>query len=362
MAMVQGAVYDAVNAIDGGYEPYLKGLPAAPASASVDAAVATAAHDVLVNLVPSLPAGIDARLDTLYADFLAGIPAGASKNAGVAAGAAAAAAMLAERAGDGRFGAFRFSTGTDPGDWRPTSGVNDPSGWIARVRPFVMRSTGQFRTEGPAPLTSEEYAAEYNEVKALGSANSTQRTAAQTALGNFYIELPVLLFHRTLRTIATDRGLSTVDTARLFGQVSLSVANSAIGCWDDKEHWSFWRPVTAIQLGDTDGNPATTRDLNWAPAVANPPYPEQPSGYNCLTGATVNAARAFFGRDRMPFTVHSNLANADRTYGRWSDVLRDTINSRIYIGLHFRSADEDGAWLGRKAAQWVAKHEFKPVD
>jgi hypothetical protein len=363
MAMVEAAMYDAANSIDRGHEPYLDGLPAAQASASVDAAVATAAHHVLTDLVPSLPDAIDTRLNGLYADYLDGIPAGASKDAGIAAGAEAASAMLADRVGDGRFGSFRFSVGEEPGQWRPTSGANDPNGWVARVRPFAMNSTSHFRTEGPPALTSEQYTKEYNEVKALGAAGTAStRTTDQTALGTFYVESPVLVFHRTLRALATREGLSTVDSARLFGMVSLATGDAAIGCWDNKEHWSFWRPITAIRLGDSDGNPDTVGDSDWSSHVAAPPYADMPSGYNCLTGATVSAARAFFGTDRMSFTVHSNATNADRPYDRWSDVLDDTIDSRIYIGLHFRSADVAGAWLGRKAAEWVAKHELEPVN
>ena len=224
-----------------------------------------------------------------------------------------------------------------------------------------MTSTGQFRTEGPPALGSAQYAEEYAEARALGAATNSQRTPAQTELGLFYLESPVTLFHRTLRAEALEQGLSTVATARLFGMVSLSMADATIGCWDDKEHWSFWRPVTAIRLADTDGNPATEADPNWTPLVGSPPYPDHPSGYNCLTAGAMYAASAFFGTDRMSFTVHSTLTGTDRSYTRWSRVVDDTIDSRIYIGLHFRTADVAGAWIGRKAAQWVARHEFVPV-
>ena len=188
LAMVQGAVYDAVNMIDGGHEAYLDDLPSAPASASMPAAVATAAHHVLVGMVvvPPLAAGIIDRLNTLYADSLAAIPNGAAKTAGIAAGEAAAAAMLAERANDGRFGPFRFTCGEDAGEWRPAtstvcttpSGPSDPNAWVARVEPFVLESTSQFRTKGPHALTSGAYAKEYNEVKSLGASDSVALTRA----------------------------------------------------------------------------------------------------------------------------------------------------------------------------------------
>src|SRR3954469_11193195 len=171
MAMTQGAVYDAVNSIDKTYEPYLQNLAAAPATASKEAAVATAAHHVLTGLTPSLPATSRDQLDADYVSDLAAIPNGAAKAAGVAAGEAAAAAMLTERAGDGRYGTFTFSVGTGPGQWLPTSqrpdgsGIIDPSAWVARVRPFALERQSQFRTDGPNPLGSAAYAEDYNEVK-----------------------------------------------------------------------------------------------------------------------------------------------------------------------------------------------------
>lgn len=193
LAMVQGAVYDAVNAIDGGHQPYLAGIEASPRAAK-RAAVATAAHDVLVGLVPELPAAIRDRLDGLYAASIATIRNGARKDAGIAVGAAAGAAMLADRANDGRFGSFSFTTGADPGEWRPTppAFISDPFAWVARVRPFTLRRTSQFRTAGPKALTSEAYAREFTEVKEFGSASSTTRTAAQTVLALFYTDNAVL--------------------------------------------------------------------------------------------------------------------------------------------------------------------------
>ena len=362
LAMVQGAVYDAVNAIEGGHRPYLAGLPAASPGASKRAAVAAAAHDVLVGLVPPLPQVVRDRLDALYAASLGGIPDGAAKDSGIAVGAAAAAAMLAERANDGRYGSFSFSPGTEPGQWRPTSGVNDPFAWVARVRPFALQSQSQFRTAGPRDLTSVEYAAEYAEVKALGSATSTSRTAAQTAVALFYTENPLVLWNRTFRVIAQDRSLSVVDSARLFAMLGVAGADAVIGCWDDKAHWSFWRPVTAIRLGDTDGNRATDPQSDWTPLGPTPPYPDHPSGYNCHTGAVVHTAKRFFGTDRVSFTVHSNATNVDRSYARFSDAARDTIDARVFLGIHFRSPDVQGARLGMKVAGWVDKHHFQPVE
>jgi hypothetical protein len=375
LAMVQGAVYDAVNAIDGGYEPYLEGLPDAAPTDDVDAAVATAAHDVLVGLtnpqtdVVLLPAATIAWLDLARDATLAAIPDGASKTGGISIGAAAADAMLDAREDDGRFVPFSFPVGSDPGQWQltPPGFVNDPFAWVANVDPFLLESTSQFRTDGPLALTSKEYAEEYDEVRELGSnVVPTSRTPEQTAVALFYIENAIVMLNRTFRTISADEGLTPEEEARLFGMLNLIGADAVINCWDDKAHYAFWRPITAIRLGDTDGNDATTADSTWTPLFptppGTPPYPDHPSGYNCITGSMMNAARAFFGNDKLEFTIHSNSSGADRTYRKFSDVYKDTIDARVYLGIHFRTADVQGAVLGKKVAAWASKRYFQPVD
>lgn len=370
MAMVQGAVYDAVNAIAGGHAPYLAGLDAAPSSASQDAAVATAAHDVLVNLVPSLPAATDAWLEVEYAAAMAEISAveqAADVAAGVAAGADAAATMLAVRADDGRFVPYSFTQGFGPGEWRATATAppfSDPFAWVANVDPFLIRSTDQFRSDGPLDMASAAYAAEYDEVKRLGSQSGSERTPEQTALALFYTGNPVELFNRTLRDVARAEGLTTADEARLFARINLAGADGLISCWDDKDFWSFWRPVTAIRLGDTDGNDATVADPSWTSLVPNPPYPDHPSGYNCLTSSVMHAAADFFGTKKVTFTVaQSTAAGAPtRTYSRFTDVVKDTIDARIYLGIHFRTPDVQGAIIGKKVAHWADQHYFQSTD
>ena len=364
LAMVEGAVYDALNSIDGGHEALIDAVAAVSPSASMEAAAATASHHVLTTLVPTLPPVVLDRLDSLYAASLAAIPPGQSRTDGIAAGAAAAAAMLADREGDGRFGPFRFAVGTDAGEWRPTlpAFVNDPNGWIARVRPFTLRSHSQFRTEGPPALDSDQYAIEYNEVKALGAATGSSRNADQIATAAFFMENPIPLWNRTMRTIAVSEGLSIAESARLFGMMGIAGGDAVISCWDNKAYWSNWRPITAIQEGDNDGNPATVGQADWLPLLPTPPYPDVASGYNCNTAAVMYSAANFFGTDKYTFTAHSNASGADRTYTRFSWVLRDTIDARIYHGVHFRSADEQGAWIGKKVANWVDHHEFGPVD
>lgn len=368
LAMVQIAVYDAINAIVGGHEPYLAGLPDAPSSASQDAAAAVAAHHVLVGIepagaAPALPAGVVDRLDGYLQDTLDDVLDQDAEDAGVAIGAAAAAAILANREDDGRGGPFRFTVGTEVGEWRPTAanGANDPFAWVKDVRPFALRSGDQYMAEGPPPLDSAEYARDYNEVLAYGSAGSTVRTTTQTATGLFLTENPFTLYNRSFRELSERRALSSAEVARFLVMVNVAGADAAIACWNNKARWSNWRPITAINSTEDDGNPATSAEPGWNSLVASPPYPDNTSGYNCATGGPMYAARAFFGTDRMAFDL-INAAGARRDYDRFSDVLDDTIDARIWIGLHFRFADVQGAWVGKKAGQWVSKRFFEPVD
>jgi hypothetical protein len=369
LAMVQGAVYDAVNMIDGGHKPYLEGLPAAPASASKAAAVATAAHDVLVgvNIVPPLTAAIVQRLDDRLAESIVAATAqdgSAAVAAGIAAGEAAAEAMLEARENDRRYSSFSFTVGTGIGEWRPTppAFVNDPNGWVAVVEPFAMKSQSQFRTPGPRTVGTEAYREEYEEVKSLGGNGTTTptlRTAAQTAVAQFFTANPVEMFNRTFRGVAASEGLDLVEQARLFAMLNVAGADAAIACWDDKEYWRFWRPITAIR--SDDGEPLTVSDPNWTSLIAAPPYPDHPSGYNCQAGAFMHAAKRFFNKD-LPFSLTANLASGPvtRTYEHFTDLEDDTIDARVWLGIHFRSADVDGAWIGKRAANWVAAHYFGP--
>jgi hypothetical protein len=376
LAMVHGAIYDAVNAIDGGHEPYLEGL-SAPSPASKAAAVAQAAHDVLLGLMPTTPAAVTTRVNDLLANSLGLIDDVAAKTAGITIGAQAAAAMLAARSTDGRFDSEPFLVPAAPGPrwWRPVTPLsNNVFGQFATVKPLTMKSPDQFRTEGPLDLTSAEYAAEFNEVKALGAQTASSRTEAQTLLAGFVFANPLFFMNRGLRDISTAEGLSTSEQALLFVKTSMASADALIGCWNDKANYLIWRPQTAIREADHDGNPATSPDANWASLFPTPGYPDHPSGYNCYTNGLWYSARLFFGTDRMDFsltspgaplnlpTVPVSVPGSTRTYHRFSDVTRDTIEGRILTGFHFRTADVQGAWIGKKAAQWLDKHYFEPVD
>ncbi len=381
MAMVQGAVYDAVNAIDREHKPYLN-VPPAPKTASLSAAVARAAHGVLVG-VPGEPGTLDqqpvctsgctatsytaatrdaikTRLDGILATALAAANDG-NVAQGSAAGLAAATAMLDLRDDDGRYPAVPapFTEGTGSGEWRPTSGVNDPFGWVRNVRPFVVQSASQFISKGPLSLTSSSYAKEYNEVKAVGETGPGHRTPEQQALADFYTANPVEMFHRSFRAYVAGKGLGVAQQARFYARLGFAGADALITCWADKERWHFWRPITAIQNGDTDGNPQTTGQANWTSLVPSPPYPDHSSGYNCITGSLMKAAEQAFGRDATTFLVVRTPGGTTRQYTFFEDVWHDTVDARVFLGIHFRKADVDGAKIGHDVATWVDKHTLR---
>jgi hypothetical protein len=366
LAMVQGAVYDAVNAIEGGYEPYLRPQPPAHPDDSAPAAVATAAHDVLVALFPAQQAALDAKLGaSLYA-----IPDGSAKAGGIEVGGAAAAAMLAARAGDGRFPSIPFTVtqGREPGEWRSTSTnpvtgapVVEPAPWVGEVRPFLIPSAAALRTDGPNALTSAAYAADFNEVKRLGSLNSTVRTPDQTDAALFWQANGAGLFNAIFRQLADTQHLDIAEAARMFAMTDMAGADGAIGCWKDKYYWKFWRPITAIRQADNDGNPATQADQTWTPLFTTPPFPEHPSGHTCISGAVVETLQDFFGTDKIAFGTFSGFSNSSRSFERFSDAIKEIIDARVWAGIHFRTADVQGAVLGKKVARYLREHYFQPT-
>jgi hypothetical protein len=371
MAMVQGAVYDAVNSIVGGYQPYLD-VPAADPSASLTAAVATAAHDVIVGVViePAMTPDMIARIDLAWGDSITAATAADGQEAveaGIAAGEAAAAAMLAARAEDGRYVPYTFPTGTEVGQWRPTppSNSSDPNAWVAHVEPFVAESTSQFRPKGPRPLNSVLYAVEYYETMMFGSVNSRWRTAEMDAQATFFTAHPVELFNRAFRTVAAEHGLTTIEQARLFAMLNMAGADALINTWNDKATRFTWRPITAIHEGNNDGNRMTVGDPNWEPKVPTPNYPENTSGYNAITAAFMHTAEAIFGSDETSFSLIRTMPDGQvvtRHYTRYTDVIKDTIGGRIYQGIHFRTAEVQGAKLGQDASRFLVETSFRPVE
>jgi len=368
-AMVQGAVYDAVNAIAGGYRPYLP-TPAADPTFSQDAAAATAAFRVAAALVPSQSSVLQMRYDA----SLAAIPAGPAKAGGIEVGEAAATAMLAARENDGRNGPFTFIIGTAPGEWQPSPPffTLEPTPWVANVTPFLIPYAEMLRSEGPNALTSGAYAEEFDEVKSLGSLASTTRTADQTMAAIFWQAQPGALYGGVMRSLSARFGLSTAENARLFAMVSLAAADGAIACWNDKYYWNFWRPIDAIRGAAADGNPATTADPGWkplfdpatptAPPLSTPQFPDHPSGHSCVSSASLGAMQEFFGTDKIAFDISSSrFPGQPRHFERFSHVLKEIIDARVWGGIHFRTADTQGAVIGKKVAHWERKHYFQPV-
>jgi hypothetical protein len=358
LAMVHGAVYDAVNAIDGGHEGYLISSRLATPTDSKDAAAAAAAYRVLVHLVPAQQSALEAQ----YAASLAAIPDGSSKTRGIAVGEVAAAAMIAARTGDGRFGSFRFAVGSGPGVWRPVppASVNDPNAWLKNVKPFLIRSASQFRSRGPLPLASREYAREFAEVKSLGSASSSARTADQTLAAGYWAENPPATWSRIFRTLSAQQGLSPVENARLYAMLYVTAADALITVWTDKAQRSFWRPITAIREANADGNPRTEPDAGWLPLIGTPPYPDHPSGHTALSGSFVATLQAFFGTDKIAWN-DTNNAGLTRSFTRFSHAIDEIVDARVWSGIHFRTADEQGEHIGKQVARWRKRHYFHPT-
>lgn len=355
-AIVSGAVYDAVNAIAGTpYQPLLD-APRARGFESVDAAVATAAHDVLVALFPEQ----QERLRVQYEEYLAAIADGRSKRGGIAVGAQAAAAMIADRQDDGAFGDQLWTVGTEPGQWRPTPpGFANSGAWFAYLKPFLIPDPAMFRTPGPPALTSRVYARDVNEIQRIGSATSTVRTADES-------EAAIWWHDRTSpsweikRQLATTQRLNALQTARLFAMADIATTDASVACNDDRERWGFWRPITAIREADTDGNPRTTADPDWTPLLVTPPQPDYPSGNTCGTGARMAAYALFFGTDRIPFSGYSADTGTRRHFRSFSQATAEVVEARIWGGIHFRTATVNGAELGEAVATHIARHHFQP--
>jgi hypothetical protein len=382
LGMVQGAVYDAVNAIEPKhYRPYLLKRRFS-ARASEDAAVATAAYDVLSSIVRGVPQGIaypnrQAVLDLLSAEYdesLEGIDDSPFKAQGIAAGHAAAEAMIAAREGDGRYGPSQWvgAPGGDltkipVGQWSPVlpdgTVALDPTPWVGGVKPFLIESSSQFRSAGPNALTSAAYTADYNEVKALGgngTTTSTTRNQSQTDTALFWTGAGGPYWSTTARDVIEDHDLDLADSARLLAMMNLTAADASINCWNDKYHFDFWRPVNAIARAADDGNPATDPQAGWTP-LRSAPYPDHPSGHMCLDGAHMGAMEHFFGTDDVALDVTSFVVPGVRAFAELSGPLDQVEDARVWSGLHYRTADEQGRKLGENVADYMAEHYFQKV-
>jgi hypothetical protein len=386
-AIVQASVFDAVNGIARRYTP-VHVPPAGPAGASQEAAAAKAAYTALVALYPAQKAALDARLAVSVAELGARESPGAVAS-GLAWGETVANAILTWRNSDGFTPAPPpFVGGTGVGVWRPTPPAFAPgaSPQLAYMTPFVILAPSQFHPAGPPALTSARYAADFNETKTMGSAASSLRTADQTEFAWFWAaSTGSFMWNTVARSLIADRERDhgdwddrrgdwddrhgdrvdrrslTLGNARLLALLNLAMADSTIGCWEAKYSYVFWRPVTAIPLAADDGNPATAADASWAPLFATPAHPEYPSGHSCNSGAAAVILANEFG-ERTQFTVENDLMpGVTRSFRSFSAALEEVKNARIFAGIHFRSATDDGQALGTKVADYVLEHALTRV-
>lgn len=360
LAYTHLAVYNAVNAIDGRFEPYKYSLTA-PAGASADAAAIEAAYRTLVYLLPDRVG----FLSPLYINSLAAIPNGLDKTNGQSVGLASANALIALRTGDGRGANVPYTFPSSPvaGVWILTPGAAAPqTPWVGQMRPFTFDDPAQFLPDEPPPdLLSSTWADDYNQVKTLGAANSTVRTPQQTEIGRFWMDHTTTQYAQMLRAKATELNLSLADTARLFAMAYAAEADALIGCFNAKYHFSFWRPVTAIRNGDIDGNADTVADANWSPLATTPSHPEYPAAHGCLTGALADILKAYMGSPNLSISVDSAVTGTTHTFSNVREWQNEVEFARIYAGFHYHHSVVQGIVLGHKVAQHVLVNYFGPV-
>jgi hypothetical protein len=383
LAMMHLAIHDALNAIDRRYEPYLSEWRAEP-NAAPGAAVAAAARDVLASVLPSFGTAEQRAkalgiLETTYSAALAKIPDGAQQNQGIAAGQAAASAMLAARQQDNATAPPQYTPGAAPGQWRPHPNPVPPHPPIANpalaagnlpavlphwgsVTPFMMATPWQFRLPGPPPLESEQYAKDYDEVKRLGDKNSKERTATQAEIAKYWYEGSPQGWSRIARVVGTQRGLDLWDNARLLALINAVIADGYIAGADTRYLYNFWRPVTAIRAGDTDENDATAPDPTWETFMNTPPLPDYPSTHSVAGGAASAVLARFFETDQVSFSMTNGppFAGITHSFTSFSQAAQENADSRVYAGIHFRTACQDGIKKGEQIGRRAFAQSLQP--
>jgi hypothetical protein len=370
-ASVNLAMHDALNNIIPKYKSYA--LNARDKDADPDAAVAKAAHDVITyffgKLNPpanSTPPAVQDYIHNLLTQTLNSIADGEAKTKGIALGAKAAQAIIQNRTNDGSANAvFAITQGTLPGEYRSTppfetSGFYDSPGW-GNVKTFSIQNSTQFPVPPPYALNSLDYTTDYNEIKTMGCATCTGgsgRTQDQENIAKFWVESSAFGWNKIAKTLIAEKNMDAWKTARLFALLQMSVADAYIASLKAKMTYFFWRPYSAIRLGDSDGNPNTVGDPTWQVLVAPiPPITDHPSAHATAGGASAELMKQFFKRDDIKFSFgSSSLAGATRTYTSLSQAARENSLSRIYVGYHFRKAVDDGEALGKSVGGWIATH------
>ncbi|HYE14563.1 MAG TPA: vanadium-dependent haloperoxidase [Pyrinomonadaceae bacterium] len=363
MAIVQVSVHDAVNGLTGEYATYLSPGPV-PADASPEAAAIAAAHHALRDLFANQPTQV-AQLDTLFADSLAARGLLAT-DPGVEYGRSAAEAILATRANDHSALAesqypYAAPGAGSPGVWTPVSSAPTAQallpGW-GNVTPFVLRSGSQFRPDAPPALDSEQYARDYNEIQVIGASSSPVRTTEQTQIAQFWLASPTAIWNPVLRQVIATRDLDLSEKARAFALFYLAASDASVACWDAKYAYNFWRPQAAIRNGHLDGNDLTAGDASWSPLHPTPRHPEYPSGHAANSGAMAAILALLFGDDPgVPLVV--TLSGVTRQWSTFDEAVEEVIDARVYSGIHFRTADEVGARMGRQVARFVSTHALQ---
>jgi hypothetical protein len=344
LTYVQKAVYNAVR------------HAASRRGTSIPAAVVAAAHDVLVGDFPDQQSTLDADYDASLVD----LPDDRARRAGLRIGSRAAHRLLVARADDGRNAPPLPAPSPGVGVWQPvppnTVGV---SSWLGNVRPFAIRSGSQFRPGPPPALSSARWVRDYNETRLYGSATSSTRTPEQTEVARFWSEPPYVQNQDALRDYTTRSGWDVLHTARLFAMADEAAADGLIACFDAKYHYEFWRPVTAIPAGDTDGNPATPGDPSWTPLLATPNFPEYPSAHGCATGALATVVAALTSHDgaHLDLDLHSALTGTTHHFSTLSQLLTEVANARVWGGLHWRFSTTVGVQIGQAVARVVLREQ-----
>jgi membrane-associated phospholipid phosphatase len=383
LAMMHLAVHDALNAIERRFEPYLYEGRAEPQAAPA-AAIAAAARDVLAGVIPTFGtpeqrAKALELLEATYAAAIARIPDGLPRNHGLAVGQAAAAGMLKARAQDGATVVTTYTPGTAPGQWRPTPNPVPANPAIANavmaagnlpamlpqwatLAPFTMATSWQFRLPGPPKFASGDYTRDYVEVQRLGGKASAGRSVEQTEIARFWYEGSPQGWSRIARVVSAQRGLDRWDNARLLALVNAAMADGFVAGADTRYLYNFWRPVTAIRAGDTDGNDATTPEPAWESFLNTPALPDYPSTHSVLGGAAAAVLARYFGSDQVGFTMTSGppFRGITRSFASFSQAAQENADSRVYAGLHFRSACQDGIRLGEQIGRRAFVQYLQP--
>jgi PAP2 superfamily len=355
-AMLHLAMYDAVSAVAEERKPYAV-APRVEHHASAHAAAIEAGYRVLLAEFPTQGPLLQATYDKLIAE----LPDSVSRKTGVQLGTVAARTLLKIRAEDGRNATVPYTPESGAGAWIPTPPAFLPAttAFLGGITPFTMDGPSQFRPSGPPRLRSKKWSDDYNEVKAMGGKTGSARTPEQTETARFWEPLAGTVWPATIRRLAREQSLDLASSARFQAAAFAAFADGLIACWDAKFHFEFWRPVTAIQHGDQDGSDATNPDPAWEPLAVTPNFPEYPSGHACATAAVAYTIDDFFGGN-VAIPARNVVTGQERTYRRAVDVVKEVVEARMLLGLHFRSGDEDGAEVGRKIAQQIRGNGIRP--